>query len=244
MVLTTSARDARRMVDALVPLARAGEARRQARQGAPLPPESGRAGTVTVTVASTGVRADRARGRAGALPASPRRSSSRTCTGAATSVPRGRRRRSRTRPARLAGDVDAPEHEPGHLLALGDALGRRSAAAASRAASASASARLASPRRAGSAGSRPGRRPTSRRPASTCLPGFARVGVPGEEERRAPVDRAPVAVDEEGHRCAAFAPHGRTRSFTGPRTFVHGRAPALVSANALLSTTIVFRAMS
>ena len=42
----------------------------------------------------------------------------------------------------------------------------------------------------------------------------------------------------------AFAPQGRTRSFTVPRTFVQGRAPALVSAKALLSTTIVVRAMS
>ena len=78
---------------------------------------------------------------------------------------------------------------------------------------------------------------------STCLPGFARAAFQAKRKggRRSTARRCPSTkkvID------AAFAPHGRTRSFTGPRTFVHGRAPALVSANVLLSTTIVLRAMS
>ena len=114
-MLTTSARDAERIVDALVPLARAGEldaklvrVLRYRRLWA--------CRTVTVTVASTGV-----------LPTA--RAVSRCVSGRLrVGVPAERVRRGdvgsaddavdhELDPRRLAGDVDAPEHEPGHLLA-------------------------------------------------------------------------------------------------------------------------------
>jgi len=70
---------------------------------------------------------------------------------------------------------------------------------------------------------------------SMCLPGVTRAAFHKKTKgaRRSAATRRPSTLTIIR---AAFAPHGRTRSFTAPRTFVHGRAPALVSANALLST--------
>ena len=73
LVLTTSSRDAARMVDALVPLARRGELDDEGRQGAAVPPLAGRSGTVTVTVAPT------------ALPFVPTARAERTCGPGASS---------------------------------------------------------------------------------------------------------------------------------------------------------------
>ena len=235
LVLTTSARDARRIVDALVPLAARRRARRQARPDQPVPPLGGGT-TVTVTVASTVLPfAPTARAVSRCGPGGSASASSRTCTAPRRRCPAATpSTRNSTRSARPR-DVDAPDDEARHLLALRDASGRRSRAAAS----------------AGGFGFGFGGGLHDQRdpPLSPCgrrsrwRPLRARAGrararfVLHEKRnggRRSTARRLPSTVNTI---LAAFWPHGRTRSRIVLGASIHGRAPALVSAKVLLSTT-------